>query len=141
MCIKNGLGGKIMNKRTFLKTLASLPVLLVNPYIFRSNAKTRSITILKTQVAGFHYYRGDSIWRSLKTGQELKLKREPQNPYDEKAIEIYWKTQKLGYIPRVDNEGIADLMDQGKDIRAFILNKNENADPWERIGVRLDLLC
>ena len=130
-----------MNKRNFLKTLASLPVLLLNPYISRSEAKTRNITILKTQVAVFQYYRGDSIWQSLKTGQELKLKREPQNPYDEKAIEIYWKTKKLGYIPEVDNEGIANLMDQGKDIRAFILNKNESDDPWERIGVRLDLLC
>ncbi|MDY7038269.1 MAG: HIRAN domain-containing protein [Thermodesulfobacteriota bacterium] len=130
-----------MNKRTFLKTLASLPVLLVNPYISRSDAKTRSITMLKTLVAGFQYYQGKSIRRSLKTGQELKLKREPRNPYDEKAIEIYWKTKKLGYIPRVDNEVVTNLMIQGKDIRAFILNKNESDDPWERIGVRLDLLC
>ena len=77
----------------------------------------------------------------MKTGQELKLKREPQNPYDEKAIEIYWKTEKLGYIPRVDNEVIANLMDRKKDIRAFIQSKNDSGNPWDRLEVTLKLLC
>ncbi|MCA1743091.1 MAG: HIRAN domain-containing protein, partial [Desulfovibrionales bacterium] len=45
-----------------------------------------------------------SIYLDLKPGQTLKLKREPQNPHDSKAIEVFTSSgQKLGYVPRSHN--------------------------------------
>ena len=78
--------------------------------------------------------------KKLKPKQPLSLKREPQNSYDENAIEVYWKGVKLGYIPRVDNEIIANLMDQKKEVKASIKNKRLSRNPWERVEIKVELL-
>lgn len=55
---------------------------------------------------------------SLEPGTPLILKREPSNPYDENAIEVYHEAdglppQKLGYVPRGKAEILAPMIDQG----------------------------
>lgn len=39
------------------------------------------------------------------------------------AVAVYWRENRLGYIPRADNMVIANLMDQGWALDAFIDEK------------------
>ncbi|HOO44771.1 MAG TPA: hypothetical protein PLM29_00975 [Deltaproteobacteria bacterium] len=46
---------------------------------------------------------------------------------------VYWQKNKLGYIPRADNAVIANLMDQDRVLDAFIQEKRQTRNPWERV--------
>ena len=50
-------------------------------------------------LAGFAYYDGLEIIDELKLGREVRMVKELGNPYDEKAVAIYYGDKKLGYIP------------------------------------------
>jgi len=48
-------------------------------------------------------------------------------------VAVYWQKNKLGYIPRADNAVIANLMDQDRVLDAFIQEKRQTRNPWERV--------
>lgn len=54
----------------------------------------------------------------VEIGQKLTLFREPRNPVDKRAILVMNGEQKLGYIPRSQNEILSRLMDAGKYLYA-----------------------
>ncbi|WP_158281489.1 HIRAN domain-containing protein [Sediminitomix flava] len=41
------------------------------------------------------------------------LKREKDNPYNAKAIAIYFEDYKLGFVPRNENDELSKFCDQG----------------------------
>ena len=69
-----------------------------------------------TYVAGTMYVEGiEELEPHLKIGDKLTFFREPNNPYDAKAIRIENADGvKIGYVPRADNVVFARLMDAGK---------------------------
>jgi hypothetical protein len=99
-------------------------------------------------IAGFAYYEGAIAFNNLKTGTKLKLKPEKDNRYDENAVAIYYKKQKLGFVPANNNKPIATILNAGYNIFeirvqqiiheahpnrqihvvAFILEKNKGTD-------------
>lgn len=100
--------------------------------------KRRKIHLIDTYIAGFQYYdgMGEGVARSLQVGDEVMLKRQPDNRYDENAIEVYTPIgHKLGYLPRSDNTGIAAIADQDVQLGARVSVYDLKAPPWERITV------
>ena len=63
-------------------------------------------------IAGFQYHQGESVWVQLSVGAPLQLIREPENKYDTRAVRIEFQGHKLGYLPRLDNATVSQLMDQ-----------------------------
>lgn len=126
-----------MNRRDFFKLIAALPLLATGT---KASAGERSILLLKTNVAGFRYYEGQRLWPGLRANELLRLVREPSNPHDAKAVAVYRQGEKLGYIPRADNSVIATLMDQNRVLRAFIQEKRQTPNPWERLWVRVEMI-
>lgn len=123
-----------MQRRDFFKMLFGLPLLVAGR---KAQAQPRSTLLLEVSVAGFQYYEGERLWPRLNPGDPLTLVREPDNPYDERAVALYWKDDKLGYIPRADNAVIANLMDQGLPVQARLRTKTRGTNPWERLGVEV----
>lgn len=78
------------------------------------------IVIQESPLAGFKYYHGKALRDQLRTGDALRLVREPANPHDGNAIRVEWKDQMLGYVPRRDNAHLARQMDRGAAIEARI---------------------
>lgn len=77
--------------------------------------------LLETYVAGSMYYGAAEVWKRLAWGTPLRLKREPANPHDPLAIEVFTETGvKLGYLPRAVNRETAELMDRGGAPRADV---------------------
>lgn len=120
--------------RSLLASLLPLSAPLAKPVV---SSKPRRILLLDSVVAGFSYYDGEKIWHQLKEGDPLTLRREPTNPYDEKAIEIFWKKHKLGYVPRVDNSALAQLLDRGESLTAEVTLLRESSNPWKRVSIRV----
>lgn len=102
-------------------------------------AETQAHILLQdSPLAGFQYHAGKQLWEKMKVGDALVLVREPDNPYDAKAIRVEWRGQKLGYVPRRENADIARLMDNGARLEARISRLVESRDPWQR--VRFEIL-
>ena len=84
---------------------------------------SKDITVLDCLVAGTSFYNVKSIETELNENDKLDLQREPSNEYDEFAIAIYYKEQKIGFIPKIKNESVARLLDAGKKFHAVIKTK------------------
>ncbi|MQX37439.1 HIRAN domain-containing protein [Roseospira navarrensis] len=84
-------------------------------------APPRWLPLIETHVAGTAYYEAARVRDSLHPGDALVLKREPSNPHDARAIEVFTaQGVKLGYVPRVRNPPFAALMDDGQALRATV---------------------
>jgi hypothetical protein len=135
-----------MERRRFLKAAACLPLLLLSPagaseapQAKAKPAGRRALVLLEAPVAGYRYYDGERVWDCLRPGDPLELKREPMNPFDARAIALYWKSFKLGYIPRADNTVLANFLDAGFRLDAGIAAKKPGVQPRERLVVRVSL--
>ena len=97
-----------------------------------------TILILETYVTGLYYYDFEKVRNWLPVGEELILRREPENPYDERAIEVLTVSgTKLGYVPRARNSGIAKLLDAGRSVIARV-TESIDKNSYE-IGISLHL--
>jgi len=70
----------------------------------------RSKHLLDCNIAGFTYYDGLDVINELQLGTQVSLKSEPENPYDPKAVSIYYDNTKLGYVPKNKNCFLSDLL-------------------------------
>jgi len=129
--------GYIMDRRSFIKSILSLPLFSFFLPLKEGIERYEKILLLDTVVAGIRYYDAERIWNSLYIGEPLLLKREPHNPYDERAIEIYRGNNKLGYIPRKDNGVISQVLDRNERLYANISWLKKDPDPWNRIGIKV----
>lgn len=66
--------------------------------------------------------------------------REPNNPHDARAVCIDWHGRKLGYLPRVENAAVAQMMDRGERLEARIVELRTSEDPWKRVEVAVELV-
>lgn len=133
-----------MDRRKFLKWIAFLPLIFWVPKASpgpanAETAQSKEIVLLEMFVAGWQYHEGDRDWRKLLPDTPLTLRREPDNPYDDRAIAIYGKGVKLGYVPRADNTVIAGMMDQSIPAKAHVLWRNKSPHPWERLEIRVTM--
>lgn len=86
--------------------------------------------LLDTMIAGTCYVENiDELLPQISKGDNLLLRRDPGNKYDEHAIRVFAESgDRIGYIPRKCNETIANLMDQGHEVFAVV----QDVDPSQR---------
>lgn len=124
-----------MSRRLFFKSLMLLGVSFSLPAGANQLQKSRLLQL--SPIAGFQYHQGEEIWAKLHQGAALQLTREPENKYDPRAVRIDFNGQKLGYIPRIDNAAVSQLLDRGEQVQAYIANLKVSEDPWERVEVEV----
>ncbi len=89
----------------------------------------KEIYLFDTYIAGTSFIEDSAIFKTLKVNDHLILRRETDNKFDEKAILILnEQNQKLGYIPRKDNEIFSRLLDAGKLLTTSIKEINLKGD-------------
>lgn len=101
---------------------------------------SKEIFLIEVHIAGTtHVDNIDLLEPKLIEGTEVRFFREPENPYDNKAIVVKDKDgNKLGYIPRDKNEIISRLMDAGKLVYGKVKTK-EKIDDWVKIEMEVYL--
>lgn len=93
-------------------------------------------------IAGFTYYKGAKCFNKLKIGKKLKLKLEPENKFDARAVAVYYKKNKLGFVPRSDNRIIYKLlsMNLGSFLEARVQAVNKKHNPESQVQVVVHLI-
>ena len=87
------------------------------------------IYLFGTYISGTQYYSAKDNIENIKEKDFLIFQREPENPHDSKAIAVMdLNSNKLGYIPRSENNIISNLMDAGKNIYGTIADKKHSGD-------------
>ena len=130
-----------MQRRGFL--ISALSLLGANTLAAQVGARPAStgapapMLLQRSPLAGYQYHQGPSLWPDLAIGQPLRLTREPDNPYDPRAVRIDWNGHKLGYIPRRDNAAVSQLLDRRQAVSARIAMLKETPDPWRRVEVEV----
>ena len=81
----------------------------------------KEIHLFDTYVAGTTHLEDQTVLKSIEEGNELTLRREEDNRYDDNAILIFTADKKkLGYVPEKDNLIFSRLMDAGKCLKGKI---------------------
>ena len=125
-------------RRSFLKRIALLPALFV-PAAAVGARPARRVTIQMSPINGMAYYDAGKVLPELRVGDRLELRREADNPHDDRAVEVYWRRRKLGYLPRVENAAVAQMEDAGELLECSIVELVPSNFPWDAVTVRVDL--
>ena len=127
-----------MQRRTFFQALfGGIAAAISSSHI---HARDRTVLIQESPVAGFQYHRGDAIWPLLRVGEKLSLVRESFNEHDREAVAVYFRNDKLGFVPRTENSTIAQMLDRGERLEATISKVVDDSDPWERVRMSIFLV-
>ena len=124
----------------FVRGISTLISLYLPSSIRVAHSKNRETVINRFYIAGFQYYKGGKYINRLRVGNLLRLVPEPDNPYDNKAVEVYFRQIKLGYIPRSDNPAISRLLTAEKTLHCRIVEINPKANTWEMLKVEVSLV-
>lgn len=139
-----------MDRLTFLRSLLGSPALLTLPPL-ELLSPTEQDRMAWTQdcnhvfvydgfVAGFRYYQGPQVIQRITEHDDLDLVREYDNPHDPDAVAIYWQGHKLGYLPMFENKALANLIDHGMLLAAYVAYTAPELPPSEQCFVAVELL-
>lgn len=98
------------------------------------------VVLQTSPLAGFQYHAGPALFPLFAAGDRLGLRRERDNPHDDKAVRVEWRGAMIGYAPRADNVDLARLMDRGARVEARIVHLQAGRDPWRRVLMEILLL-
>lgn len=96
------------------------------------------IKIYENYIKGMQHYSFPKIKHKINIGDGIELLRENNNKYDSFAIGAYFDGQKLGYLPAYENVVIANLLEQGVQLYAFVTQINPS-DFYN--GVAIEILA
>ena len=78
---------------------------------------TKKLFFMDCHLAGRKYHDADEVWDELKVGSTLRMERDKENRIDPYAVMVVFEKDgeeyKLGYIPRGENETIANILEMG----------------------------
>lgn len=104
-------------------------------------APGRRILLQTSPLAGFQYHDGQALWPLLRTGSELQLSREADNRHDPRAVAVLFMGRRIGYIPRIENTAVSQLLDRGEKLSASVATLEESRNPWRRVSVAVELVA
>ncbi|MCL5292684.1 MAG: HIRAN domain-containing protein [Actinobacteria bacterium] len=111
--------------------------------VLEKEKKIKRYLLCEDYVAGVAYYdfaepeEIETLWE----GAPVFIKREPENPHDPRAIEVFaWDGRKIGYMPRHANRIPAKLMDQDADLVASVIKLGDGEETWRAVKMRLELV-
>lgn len=112
-----------------------LPILSL--LLCTGTATAQGLLIQTLPLAGSQYHALAASWNQLQVGDWLELRREPDNRHDRNAIQVLWRGQPLGYLPRAHNPALAAAMDGGLRLSGRIARLNAHPDPWQRVRIEV----
>lgn len=128
-----------MDRRTFLGKLGVAVALTAGAKGVAAAHSSKRIFLYQGHIAGLQYYAGAKCLPRLRKGDVLTVIPEPENRYDEHALAIYWEGEKLGYLPREDNQVLSRLAAAGLLLYAEVSSIAPKKEVWRQVGVRVGL--
>lgn len=128
-----------MQRRLLLKSILAFSATVLATTKVQAKENYNKVQLQTSAVAGYQYYQGEDVWNKLKVADELTLIPEPDNKYDDKAIQIYWQEYKLGYLPRDENYTINKLLKNNNQLTVKISKLQKAPNPWSKIEITIFL--
>ena len=106
---------------------------------------TKKLFFKDCHLAGRKYHDADEVWDELKVGTTLRLERDKENRFDPYAVMVEYEKEDeeylLGYIPRGENETIANLLEMGWNhiFECRICKINEEAHPERQVHLTIKI--
>ena len=124
-----------MKRKTFLLSLGlSLPALSsVKQYL-----QPKPICIYNNYLRGIPYYELRNCADLLRKGSPLNLKREIENVYDNYAVAVFYQNFKLGYLPAYENIVVANMLDQGVELKAAVSHWEDNPRSIDALSISIN---
>ena len=94
--------------------------------------KTTKEHLANFYIAGFTYYDAPLCFSKLKIGTHLRLKLEKDNKFDARAVAIYYKDFKLGFVPRAENRIFYKLLITGHKKKPRLYNSASRCNSTSR---------
>lgn len=94
--------------------------------------------LLQVPLAGFAHHAAERVWPLLGIGSELRLLREAAHPHDRHAVAVCFGRHRLGYLPRPDNRTVAERLDRGERLSAYIVTLRPRGNPWQRLRLAVE---
>lgn len=89
--------------------------------------QVENINLLRTEVTGLQYYDYSRFAKRIEIGDQLELRREKCNDFDNKAIAVYFEGYKIGFVAKEENKILSKLADHGVPLEAFVVGHNKEA--------------
>ena len=105
---------------------------------FSLDVFAREILVLQCLIAGTSFRKLDKVQDDLNETVLLEMKREGDNEFDHFAVALWFRDNKVGYIPKDKNEVVARLMDAGKQFYATICAKEMEGN-WLKLEIKVML--
>jgi hypothetical protein len=121
------------SRRSFLAMLGLGPLAVAGAGT--AGHRHRVYRLGRYPVAGFQYHEGVAIREKLRSGNQVSLVAEPQNPFDAQAVRIEFEGRQIGYLPQSQNTVIFNLLEQGAPIRGKIVEVDPDAEPWRALKI------
>ena len=98
--------------------------------------------VLTFTIAGFSHWYGYEVLDKLKVGTKLDLVPEFDNPYDPRAVAIFFEGRKLGFVPAKFNGEIAHCMffGHGDIFECVVTQVDPEAHPEHQVRVTVNLV-
>ncbi len=91
----------------------------------RPEIKSRNLRTIEyyTKVSGVTYGERQRYIATLRAGEQLSMRRERQNQFDQNAIALYdSREHHLGYVPKEIASNLAPIMDAGERLDAVVMS-------------------
>ena len=123
-----------MKRLEFLQNigLSSAGLLLPKSLLAKSRVK-----LYDNYVRGLSHYQYRTVKNNLSKDEQLVLQRDADNAHDQFAVEVIWQDEKLGYIAAFENICIANLLDGGVELFAFISEHNQKSTNYQNVGIEI----
>ncbi|MCC6535511.1 MAG: HIRAN domain-containing protein [Burkholderiales bacterium] len=121
------------------RALLAAAVIAASPVCTRAQTTQARIIVQSSPLAGFRHYEAPNLWGEIRPGDPLALVREPENPHDRNAVRVEWRSFKLGYVPRAQNEAVARQLDRGTPLTARVSKVQSARAPNRRVEFEIYL--
>ncbi len=109
--------------------------------------KVRKLYFTDCHLAGRKYHDADEVWSDLKVGTILQMERDSSNKYDPNAVAVTYRKEGekepyiIGYIPRLENVLIANLLDMGwaEIFECRVSKVDETAHPEQQVQLTIKI--
>lgn len=88
-------------------------------------------------IAGYQYHQGPKFERDFEPGTSFSLVHEPENPFDDHAVAVYYHNNRIGFIPNGWSREVADKLHKGHNLAARVAKFDPELDPWQRLQVEV----
>jgi hypothetical protein len=107
--------------------------------------ETKKLYFMDCHLAGRMYHDADEVWDDLKVGTILRLERDKDNRHDVNAVMVVYEKDgeeyKIGYIPRGENETLANFLEMGWNniFECRICKINDEAHPEKQVHLTIKI--